>query len=657
LLGTIALLGKSLDDNRIKTAVDEPNASNVFVINLDENCKYIGLDVRDYKEEEGEKYLYKFAKEGHKRGKFITGLITYADIHTLKNDLRSLTQNPASHTEARQNICKFKKKNILWINKHGIFRNNYRKALAKISDNSADKNTRNPLNKKCIIHKILLECIKNEIINQQDIILDDICEKVLHSNYEDILLTVTIGGKYLGDIEGFPEILLLLAQGEESSISATAKCIVCNEYAVTGKLKESLPFFTVDKLNFIPDGNDKNLAKVFPLCRSCYNYLRSGYKYIKKELNFSIPNSYNKVKLRFWLIPQLNEPFLIKEYLKAPEHGLASFKELIRMSRDMDTVREIDLSSGIGEITRNVLTYVAIFYHYDRTMRLIEAVDGIYPSRLEELSKYKGILDKIALKNGILDKIALKNGVAHGFDFRFLVDILEKEKGKKKQGKDNQHWMKTMSYIMSSIFTCKSIDETFIVKILLMSIRSALSQQDLEEMYQIVIRSTLIVEYLHRIGTLNPEPSVHSESNPWPLDDKAKYALNFLNSHSGILYNDNLRAVCAIGIEVGVIIKAQMRYFESDNASFSSKLNRLEMDYNRLLDLPRQAWPKLKHYEAEEFEELFTFLTNNEISRLDLNQLKVVKKEILNLIFVIGMAHGFTLFSHFAVANSSAEAS
>jgi hypothetical protein len=81
------------------------------------------------------------------------------------------------------------------------------------------------------------------------------------------------------------------------------------------------------------------------------------------------------------------------------------------------------------------------------------------------------------------------------------------------------------------------------------------------------------------------------------------------------------------------------------------------MDYNRLLDLPRQAWPKLKHYEAEEFEELFTFLTNNEISRLDLNQLKVVKKEILNLIFVIGMAHGFTLFSHFAVANSSAEAS
>jgi len=66
-----------------------------------------------------------------------------------------------------------------------------------------------------------------------------------------------------------------------------------------------------------------------------------------------------------------------------------------------------------------------------------------------------------------------------------------------------------------------------------------------------------------------------------------------------------------------------------------------------LIDLPRQAWPKLKYYEAQEFEGLFTYLTNDEISKLNFNQLQVIKKELMNLVFVIGMAHGFTIFNKF----------
>ena len=42
------------------------------------------------------------------------------------------------------------------------------------------------------------------------------------------------------------------------------------------------------------------------------------------------------------------------------------------------------------------------------------------------------------------------------------------------------------------------------------------------------------------------------------------------------------------------------------------------MDIKRLEDLPRDNWIKLHHYKAKEFEDIFTHLTNSEISNLDL---------------------------------------
>jgi hypothetical protein len=103
-----------------------------------------------------------------------------------------------------------------------------------------------------------------------------------------------------------------------------------------------------------------------------------------------------------------------------------------------------------------------------------------------------------------------------------------------------------------------------------------------------MLKATLVLEYLHRVDTLVVATDDHIQSNILlPGDKTADAAAKFLDSHSGMLYTKELRAICAIGIAVGVIIKAQLRYMNSD--SFISRLNRLEMDYIRLIDLYRQA--------------------------------------------------------------------
>jgi hypothetical protein len=72
------------------------------------------------------------------------------------------------------------------------------------------------------------------------------------------------------------------------------------------------------------------------------------------------------------------------------------------------------------------------------------------------------------------------------------------------------------------------------------------------------------------------------------------------------------------------------------------------MDYPRLQSLYPQTLIKLKHYKADaKYSGLFAYLGNNEISNLDPKQ--QIQKELMNLVFAIGMAHGFTLFTLFTL--------
>jgi CRISPR-associated Csh1 family protein len=610
MLRPVALLGGAVTDDPLKGIVDRTKAENVFVIRMDENCHYLGLAVEN---NEGEgTYLYKREKGGLP-GKFITGRIGGLEMTKLKKNLQKFAEDPTNR-DLLSILDEFKEKKIAWVRKPSILRDS--NVLGKIPPGSRQ----------------LLRLVVEEIVSHKDTIMKDIGEKVLQGDYGEILLTVKVGGKYPRDIEGFPELLQIASQGLPSSISTTNTtnnsitpiCSICNSPAATEKLKEPLPFFTIDKPNFIPDGIRDNHSKVFPLCRKCYLNVQRGSKYIQENLSFSIPNTSGRERLWIWIIPQLDDPVLVEEFLKRKsDKGLESFKEMISLSQGMDVAREMDLSKE-NEVSVNLtsfLTYVAVYHFYDqqKNMRLIGSTDSIYPSRLKELGKEKRVVDAIAFKNNNPFR----------FFFGSIIDFLEK---------DSEGWMKAMAHIMSSVFSRQQLDEILIAKLLLEPSKSLIAKRELKQFEEKILRATLILEFLHRVNTLSMIGQ--TRSSPLPVDAKAVAAANFLNSHAGILYNKNLRAICSVGIAVGVIIKVQKRYLGSD--SFISRLNRLEMDYTRLLGLFPQAFIKLKHYEAfDDYEGLFTYLGNEEISNLDFKQ--KLPKELMNLVFAIGMTQGFSL--------------
>lgn len=608
MLQSIALLGKASKDDSLKSIVDKTNAKHVFVIILNKDCKYSGVTLEDNKGEE--KYLYKREKGGLP-GKFITGRIGAMDLKNLKRNLQRLREKKSDKLALDQ-INKFKEKKIAWVQKPSILRND--KAIAKIPPKSAH----------------LLKSITNEVIKRQDSILKELSKLVLRGDYDEVLLTVKLGQKYLNEIEGFPELLKIAAQGEESDEPSTvaAKCTICNKQGSGEELKEPLPFFTIDKPNFISDGTPDNAYKVFSLCRNCYLDLQKGSKYIQERLTFNIPRTIGDSKLWLWLIPQLNELSLIQDIREAHK-GLESFKEMLKLSEEMKAAETIDFSamseeSKIHNVGRNFLTYLALFHAYDKQkhMRLISAVDGIYYSRFEQLVIAKKIVDTISFKNGQQLK----------FYFGLLTEFLYDD--------NNDGWMKMMSYIMSSIFTKKPIDELLIARIILSKARSSLSQHDLWEWRRIMLNATVILEYLYRVDTLSAKMESLGGSSIMPSDKKAAAAAEFLNSHDKLLYTKNLRAICATGIAVGVVINAQKKYLHGSD-SFISRLNRLEMDYIRLYSLLPQVKVKLKHYEAEDYNELWEYLASSEVSNLDPNQ--QVQKELMNLIFAVGMAFGLTI--------------
>jgi|GEM_PF-1646858 len=612
MLGAIALLGSSVKIDSVKNLADKTGVKEVFVINLNSKCKYAKFSVEKNAGED--RYLYRREKGGLP-GKFITGRIGAFDVRNLK---KLITQNSGNYSKISKDsdFKNFVKKKIAWIDRPSILKDEA--ALGRIPKSS----------------QRILESLVNEIMKKQDRIAKDFCKKLSKGEYSEILVTVKIGTKYLKDIEGFSDLFRMAAQGgdvneHESGEESTHTCMICNNPASRRELKEPLPFFTLDKPNFLPGGSKYNFHKAFPLCVKCYGNLQKGSRYVMENMLFAIPNTSGSSRIFFWLVPVLSDPSLVKDYFTKSPKGLASFKEMMKMFLGLELARKIDTINqqpeyheiAENDVASRFLSYVAIFHYYDKqkNMRLLGHAEGIYPPRLRELAEAKYLVDKIAYSSGSKLK----------FHFGLMTDFIEK---------DTEGWMRTMTHIMTNVFTGRPIDIRLIVKILMDRAKDPFRKRDLATWNEEMLKATILLEYLYRVKAIVSENSV--EKTTLPEEEKSKAAAGFLNSHSGILYTKNLRAICSIGLAIGIVVKAQQRYMRSD--SFLSRLGRLEMDYPRLQSLFPQALLKLKHYKAEEYTDLVSYLGSSEISNLDVSQ--KVPEELMNLVFAVGMCQGFTMF-------------
>ncbi|MEM3191331.1 MAG: TM1802 family CRISPR-associated protein [Candidatus Parvarchaeota archaeon] len=613
MLKSIALIG-SQGEGEWAYLVDSSSVRDVFVICTDDNGKYKGVTVEDNAGEE--RYLYRRDKSG-KPGIFLTGRIPANDIKFIKKQISG--QKEFDELLKEEKVESFVKKKIGWYSFRKTILDNS-DAMVKVPESSRQ----------------LLATALDEVTANKYNITKELFRLISQGNYNsDAFITIKFGARYSSEIDGFPSIFKYLSQvgrpskkGVKKSDSSVARCVICNSPAPNRLLKEPLQFVTFDKPNFAPDGKKENSAKALSICDKCYEHLQRGERYIRDNFDFDIPNTKGATKVSFWLIPVLNNWELVKMFMKTQEKGLSSFRNMWKIADDIEAVKKADLTEDIwsdSEPLSAFLTYSALFYRKDKYghMMPVEMADGIFSPRLAELARKKFEVDRIS-------------GYKTLFHYGILQEFLFSD-NKKDPGKMDD--FRTLSHIMSSIFTAKKLDRSMITKMVVDKIRQKARKQDSEGVKEITLKATALLEYLHRVGCLEGNPLAEQAVGP-NSDPLYQDVALFMGSHSRLLNTKNLRAICAIGIAAGVVIKAQKAHLGSE--TFMARLNRFEVDYARLKSIFPAAMPKLQYYKATQFLDLFASLGAYEVVNLDPSE--KVDKETMNLVLAIGVCKGFELF-------------
>lgn len=614
MLKSIALIGSQIEGGW-SHLVDPSSARDVFVICTDKNGKYLGVTVEN--NAGGERYLYRRDKSG-KPGIFLTGKIPANDMKFIKSRTSATTDFDELLKEDR--VKSFVTKKIGWY----YFRKsipNSSMAMAKVPE----------------LNKRLLSTILDEVVANRDNIAKELFRMISQGNYNaDALITIKVGNRYLSEIDGFPSVFKYMSQvGQPSKesikkqVSSTGHCIICNSPAPGRLLKEPLQFITFDKPNFTPGGKKEHAAKALSLCHNCYEQLQIGERYIRVNFNFDIPQTKGATRVSFWLIPSLNNIELLRMFMKKPERGLSSFRNMWKVANDLEGVKKMDLAQDIWSESESLdafLTYTALFYYTDSNghMRPVEVADGIFPPRLAELAKKKFIVDRIG------DFKTL-------FHYGIIQEFLFSDSKKDSEKMDD---FRMLSHIMSSIFAAKKLERSIITRMVVRKIRQYARKQDSKGFEEVTLKAMALFEYLHQVRCLEGA-SLAGKTVESSGDSLYKDVAKFMDSHSSLMNTKNLRAICAIGIAAGVIIKAQKAFLGSE--TFIERLNRFEVDYPRLKSIFRDAMPKLLHYKATQFSDLFASLGAQEIANLDSNE--KVDKETMDFILAVGVCKGFEVFS------------
>jgi len=115
---------------------------------------------------------------------------------------------------------------------------------------------------------------------------------------------------------------------------------------------------------------------------------------------------------------------------------------------------------------------------------------------------------------------------------------------------------------------------------------------------------------------------------------------DFMEAHKGLLREDTLRAVCATGIATGILLEVQRERSKGRSMPFWGRLNRLEMDLERVRQLFPQIINKLHEYSEAGYDDIIAYLGSEEISRLDWSR-RDLPKDVISLAFAVGIAQGY----------------
>jgi CRISPR-associated Csh1 family protein len=621
LITAIANLAKGWLEGEIAALVARTDAKYVIElkVRIGDNCgQYLGASLEENKG--AERYLY--GDSPHRPGLFVTGRLSQMYIQKVKKSVKVLNNKQAtgeSIKKAKNDIADFQRLKVSWISHGTILSSKDLMSMLPQPQRAALLSLKELVNKE-------IEHITNDVLK----IIESFDPREGESG--ELLLTFKLKDNskeyYVGDIPEYVSIFkhaMIRPKSLSKKKNGKTRCIICNKPSLQGTFEHPpLPFFTLDKPNFIPSGDPVLGYRVFPLCVNCYMNLRLGQAYIEQNLSFAIPNSKRKgSNLRFWLIPVLNNPSFVQDYLNNMNRGGLYLKNLKKLCETMEDVTRLDTESNAFEV---FLSFTAVFYTIDKQghMRLISSEQGIFPKRLRQVVEVKTQVDTLYPFR--------RENIRFGFPL--LRDFIESPK--------TEGWYSQMALLLSSVFLGAELNSEFIYKLLGEKIREIASgKAELEAVKDIVLKALAMIDYLTNLGLLElPTESIQHMStqiNDYMVNDVRK----FLDSHTKLLTTGTMRAVCAIGIAVGVLLQVQRKRL-GRSMPFWGRLNRLEIDLDRARSFFPQVVAKLQQYDEHGYDQLLAFLGAEEVSKLD-SVAKDLPMDLVSFVFAVGLSEGYML--------------
>jgi len=383
---------------------DEVKADKVIVLNFDEEGNFTNTELEGFERSKLPKYLYKKAKGSNPPTLTPTLLLNRGKKK--ETDTKSPVMKTLDNLEKAFNSCRKVEEGLPMLN---------------------------------------LE--KERIEESIDRSVEDIPKK------EKVLLTIKIGGKYIGEIEGFKKAVqkLIMEEGRESK--GIAICSVClEEKEVSGDISP-YKFYTIDKPGYISGGFEKRVAyKNFPLCYECKRYIEEGRRLIENKLRFNLAG------LRYKLIPELmtEKEEVIQEIMEI------LFNDEIRKIKLSNREKRVLLSDedeilDLLSEEKDVLTVNLLFLEPQQgAERILLHLQDIYPSRLRQLFQAKDRVEKF---------LRLEN-FTYGTVYKFF--------SKSDTSKRNPDLQKYFLEVVDRTFRGLKVDERFLIRFLLNRIRDSI---------------------------------------------------------------------------------------------------------------------------------------------------------------------------------------
>jgi CRISPR-associated protein Cas8b/Csh1 subtype I-B len=272
-------------------------------------------------------------------------------------------------------------------------------------------------------------------------------------------------------------------------------------------------------------------------------------------------------------------------------------------------------------------------------MRLLTSAEGIFPKHLRRILNEKRELDKKYPYYKLSEFSPSLSKIRFGFPLIADFWLRGREVGKQKE----------LAELISAIYLSSEINSTYIFSTLANRIRDefrgpgvTFDIKKLQTLTELSFKALMIIEFLRRIGVIqmNNDTST-ADVKSFTKDDLVLELLKFLDEHQKIITSGDLRAVCCAGVLAGITLEEQEENIGS--TSFWSRLNRLELNLEKIISLVPQTVAKLRHYGvSDKYRNLIAHILAMEISQLDKNQ-KGPPEDLINLIFSIGLGEGYLL--------------